>query len=178
MTLEIRPVAADELAEAGEVTLAAYGTVDDIVLSDGYAAQLRDVATRTTGATVLVAVEYGALLGCVTLVEDPSSPWSESLVAGEIGIRMLGVLPEARGRGIGTALLVACLDRARQGGLHRAVLHSTESMTDAHRIYMRAGFERAPGRDVVLSPDLVIMAFTLDLPLTGFMRREGPESGR
>ncbi len=161
--MEIRPVTPGEMTEAGAVTVAAYGTVDDIVLSDGYAADLRDVATRTTGATVLVAVEDGRVLGTVTLVEDPSSRWSEGLAEGEFGIRMLGVAPEARGRGVGTALLVACLDRARQAGAVRAVLHSTASMTAAHRIYMRAGFVRRPGRDVVLSADLAIMAFTLEL---------------
>lgn len=161
--MEIRPVAPDELTEAGDVTLAAYGTVDGIVLSDGYAADLRDVADRVTGATVLVAVEDARVLGTVTLVEDPASRWSEGLVTGEFGIRMLGVAPDARGRGIGTALLRACLDRAREAGAVRAVLHSTESMTEAHRIYTRAGFRRVPERDVVFSPDFSIMAFTLEL---------------
>lgn len=163
MTFEIRPVAAHELDEAGEVTLAAYRTLPDQVLTDGYAADLRDVAARTTGATVLVAVEGAKVLGCVTLVSDPTSPWSEGLAAGEIGVRMLGVVADARGRGLGTALLDACLERGRAIGAARAVLHSTESMTDAHRIYGRSGFQRAPARDVVLSPEFRLMAFTLEL---------------
>lgn len=161
--MEIRPVTPDELTQAGEVTLAAYEMVDDMVLSDGYASDLRDVAARTTGATVLVAVENGRVLGCVSLVEDPASRWSEGLVEGEFGIRMLGVAPDARGRGVGTALTAACMERARQAGAVRAVLHSTPSMKDAHRIYERAGFKRARHRDVVLSPDLALMAFTLEL---------------
>ena len=163
MTIEIRPVATDELASAGEVTLASYRTLDSLVLTNDYAADLRDVAARATGATVLVAVEHGQVLGCVTLVDDPSSPWSEGLVAGEVGVRMLGVAPDARGRGIGSALLLACLDRARSAGAATAVLHSTDSMTAAHRIYERAGFLRAPGRDVLISPELRLMAFTLEL---------------
>lgn len=161
--VEIRPVAVDELDKAGEVTLAAYATLDGLVLTGGYADDLRDVAARTTGAAVLVAVEDGEVLGCVTLVEDPSSAWSEGLVAGEVGIRMLGVAASARGRGIGAALVEECLDRARAGGFRRAVLHSTASMTAAHRIYERAGFRRAPHRDLVLSPELVLMSFTLEL---------------
>lgn len=163
MSFEIRPVAADELEEAGEVTLAAYRTLPDQILSDGYAAHLRDVAARTTGATVLVAVEGGRVLGCVTLVDDPLSPWSESLVAGEIGIRMLGVVEQARGRGVGTALVEACLERGRVSGAVRAVLHSTAAMTVAHRIYEREGFRRTTERDVVLSPEFRLMAFTLDI---------------
>lgn len=163
MSIEIRPVAHQEWAEAGEVTLEAYRTLDGQFLSDDYSADLRDVAARTTGATVLVAVEGGRVLGTVTLVDDPASPWSESLVAGEVGVRMLGVAEAARGRGVGTALLQACLDRARAARASRAVLHSTPAMTAAHRIYRRAGFERAPERDVVLSPELRLMAFTLEL---------------
>ena len=163
MTVEIRPVAAHEMGEAGDVTLAAYRTLPGQVLSDAYAADLRDVAARTTGATVLVAVEGDRVLGCATLVTDPASAWSESLVPGEVGVRMLGVAPEARGRGVGTALVEACLGRGRAAGATRAVLHSTASMTAAHRIYERAGFRRAPERDVVLSPGFRLMAFTLDL---------------
>lgn len=159
---EIRPVADDEVDEAGEVTLAAYRSLPGVVIGGAYAADLRDVAARTTGATVLVAVEGGRVLGCVTLVDDPASRWSESLVEGEVGIRMLGVDPGARGRGVGTALLMACLERGRALGAVRAVLHSTPQMTDAHRIYQRAGFERAPARDVLL-PDFHLMAFTLHL---------------
>ena len=160
--LQIRPVAADEVDEAGEVTLAAYRSLPGVLIGGAYAEDLRDVASRTTGATVLVAVEDGRVLGCVTLVDDPASRWSESLVRGEVGIRMLGVDPGERGRGIGTALLEACLERGRALGAVRAVLHSTPAMTDAHRIYRRAGFRRTPGRDVLL-PDLHLMAFTRDL---------------
>lgn len=163
MSIEIRPVADHEHAEAGQVTLDAYRTLEGQHLGDDYSAALRDVAARTTGATVLVAVEHGRVLGSVTLVDDPASPWSESLVAGEVGVRMLGVAAAARGRGIGSALLLACLERARAAGASRAVLHSTPAMTAAHRLYQRAGFERAPSRDVVVAPDLRLMAFTLEL---------------
>lgn len=160
--VEIRPVTAVEVDEAGELTLAAYRSLLGDVLGEEYGANLRDVKGRTLGATVLVAVEGGRLLGCVTLVDDPASRWSESLRPGEIGIRMLAVDPAAQGRGIGTALLAACVERGRQLGAVRAVLHSTSEMTVAHRIYRRAGFQRTPARDVEL-PDFHLMAFTLDL---------------
>ena len=160
--VEIRPVAPSEADQAGAVTLAAYRSLPEPIVGGRYGEDLRDVAARATGATVLVAVEGGRVLGSVTLVDDPASPWSESLVADEVGIRMLGVDPAAAGRGIGTALLAACLDRARALGARRAVLHSTPTMVVAHRIYRRAGFQRAPERDVPL-PDLHLMAFTLEL---------------
>lgn len=160
--MQIRPVAPHEMDEAGDVTLAAYASLLGDKVTDRYAADLRDVRTRTSGATVLVAVADGRVLGTVTLVDDPASPWSEGLMAGEVGIRMLAVADAAQGRGIGTALLAACLERAGGLGASRAVLHSTASMTVAHRIYLRTGFRRTPARDVDL-PDFTLMAFTLDL---------------
>ncbi|MGH9283789.1 MAG: GNAT family N-acetyltransferase [Acidimicrobiales bacterium] len=159
---EIRAVAPGEAEQAGEIVLAAYRSLPCDVLGDGYGGRLRDVAARTAGATVLVAVDGDRVLGSVTLVDDPASPWSESLVAGEIGIRMLGVDPAAGGRGVGTALVSECLARGRALGAARAVLHTTKDMTVAHRIYRRAGFLRAPERDVLL-PGFHLMAFTLAL---------------
>jgi ribosomal protein S18 acetylase RimI-like enzyme len=160
--VEIRPVAPAEVDQAGDVVLAAYRSLAGVVLGDGYDTHLRNVSARTAGATVLVAVEGDRVLGCVTLVDDPASPWSESLVAGEIGIRMLGVDPAAAGRGVGSALVAECLARGRAMGASRAVLHTTKHMTVAHRIYHRLGFQRTPGRDVVL-PEFHLMAYTLEL---------------
>ena len=159
---EIRPVAPTEVDQAGDVVLAAYRALPGTVLSDGYDTNLRNVRARTSGATVLVAVDGDRVLGCVTLVVDPASPWSESLVAGEVGIRMLGVDPAAAGRGVGTALVAECLARGRAAGARRAVLHTTRDMAVAHRIYQRAGFQRTPARDVVL-PEFHLMAYTLEL---------------
>ena len=160
--MEIRPIESGEMVEAGEVVLAAYRSLGDFTLAGDYEADLRDVAARSTGATVLVAVEDGQVLGCVSLVEDPESPWSEGFRPGEAGIRMLAVAPDATGRGVGTALVEACLARARTIGARRAVLHSTASMAPAQRIYRRLGFIRTPDRDVQL-PDFHLMAFALDL---------------
>ncbi|MGH9177995.1 MAG: GNAT family N-acetyltransferase [Acidimicrobiales bacterium] len=125
---EIRPVAAAEVDQAGEVVLAAYRSLPGSVLGDGYGTDLRNVRARTTGATVLVAVDGDRVLGCVTLVDDPASPWSESLTAGEIGIRMLGVDPAAAARGVGSALVIDCLARGRAKGAARAVLHTTKDI--------------------------------------------------
>ncbi|HET7489488.1 MAG TPA: GNAT family N-acetyltransferase [Acidimicrobiales bacterium] len=162
LTYEIRQVAAHEHAEAGEVTLTAFQALFRDVLDGGYGDDLRDVAARTAGATVLAAVEDGRVLGTVTVVDDPASPWSEGLVAGEVGIRMLGVDPAAQGRGVGTSLVAAAVARARALGAVRVVLHTTEAMAAARRLYERFDFVRAPERDLVL-PRFHLLSFTLDL---------------
>jgi GNAT superfamily N-acetyltransferase len=49
----------------------------------------------------------------------------------------MSVVPEARGRGIAGGLTTALLERAREAGCHRVVLHATDM---AVSIYRRAGF--------------------------------------
>ena len=72
-----------------------------------------------------------------------SSPWAELLGPGEAGVRMLAVDPSAQGRGVGRALLNACIERACQLGRAGLLLHSTPWMEAAHHLYESAGYEVA-----------------------------------
>lgn len=161
--VDIRAVAPEEHDVAGEVVVAAYRAVPGSHMSGGYEDELRAVGRRASEADVLVAVEDGRILGCVTFVRDASSPWAEQLGAGESAIRMMAVVPAARGRGVGAALLSACVERARAAGSAALFLHSTPLMTVAHRLYERAGFVRAPERDWSPRPEVPLLAFRLDL---------------
>jgi ribosomal protein S18 acetylase RimI-like enzyme len=58
-------------------------------------------------------------------------------------IQNLGIVPEHRGRGLGTCLLYAALDGFRRAGLRRACLEVTAQNADAIRLYRRHGFRRA-----------------------------------
>jgi predicted N-acetyltransferase YhbS len=64
---------------------------------------------------------------------------------------------------VGEELVRACIERARGDGRGRLVLHSTPSMTTAHRLYERLGFRRAPGRDFAPVPAVPLLGFELDL---------------
>jgi GNAT superfamily N-acetyltransferase len=147
MTIEVREVAGHEMDEAGDVTVAAYTALPGAHMEGGYEAELRNIADRSRQALVLVAVEDGRILGTVTYIPDPASPWADAQLPGEGGIRMLGVAPAAQGRGVGQLLAEACIARARQQGCHSVSLFTTEWMTTAHRIYERLGFKRMPDRD-------------------------------
>lgn len=152
------------MAPLGDLVVAAYGAIGANDEDDDYVPVLRDVARRAREAVVLAAVddENGALLGCVTYVPDPANPWAEHLREGEASIRMLAVDPAAQGRGIGTALVEACLDRAHDDRRTAVFLHSLPIMTAAQRIYARLGFRRVPERDWVF-PDFLLLGFELDL---------------
>ena len=156
------PVAVVE--RLGEIVVAAYEAVGALEGDDEYVPELRDVARRVREAVVFAALDEvgGAPLGCVTYVPGPDNAWAEHLRDGEASIRMLAVDPAAQGRGVGTALVEACLARARADGRRAVFLHSLPVMTGAQRIYDRLGFRRVPERDWVF-PDFVLMGFVLDL---------------
>lgn len=162
---QIRPVLPAEHDALGDLTVRSYHDGGFLLggLDDPYAPRLRDVAHRAAGAQVLVAVDAGgALLGGVTLA-FPGSPLAELGGPGEAEVRMLAVDPGAHGRGVGSALAAACVERARsEPGIKRIVLCSQQSMRAAHRIYARLGFERSPELDWSPVPGVDLWAFGLD----------------
>ncbi|MFD8910549.1 GNAT family N-acetyltransferase [Streptomyces sp. NPDC059575] len=149
MDFLIRPAGTDEYAELGEITAQAYlqDGLLDFGEGDAYLAELRDVAKRAAAAEVLVAVRDGVLLGGVTFVPS-GGPMADIAGEGEAEIRMLAVGHAGRGRGVGEALVRACVERARAvEGCVRLVLSTQPTMYTAHRVYARLGFVRTPERD-------------------------------
>ncbi|QFR00233.1 GNAT family N-acetyltransferase [Streptomyces phaeolivaceus] len=168
MDITIRRAAPDEYAALGEITAQAYlgDGLLDFGESDAYLGELRDVAKRAAAADVLVAVADDRVLGGVTFV-PAGGPMADIARTGEAEIRMLAVAPSARGRGVGEALVRACLERARTvEGCARVVLSTQRSMHAAHRVYERLGFTRTPERDWNPFPDLLdLTLITYELTL-------------
>lgn len=125
----VRTATPDELDAAGDVVLAAY-QAEDLGLPE-YRATLRQARERARDAEIAVAVDsVGRVLGSVTFV-TPGSRWAELSQDGEAEFRMLGVHPQARGRGVGAALVEWCLTRAADLGHRRVVICSAVSMHEA-----------------------------------------------
>jgi GNAT superfamily N-acetyltransferase len=160
----IRPARPDELAAVGRLTLSAYAADGYLQGTDDYSDELSDAARRAELATLLVAVddETSAVLGTATFC-FAGSPYAEVSRPGEAEFRMLAVATEARGQGVGAALVQACIERARAAGSTAVALCSLEAMTPAHRIYERLGFTRAPDRDWQPVPGLTLVAYLLPL---------------
>ncbi len=160
----VRPVAPAEFDAVGDAIVAAYLDIDPGGEPEWYIEMLRDVETRARGSTVLAAVDDdGAVLGGVTYVSGPDDPYSEELRPGEAGIRMLGVSPAAQRRGVGRALVQACVERARAAGRRRIVLHTGTWMAAAQRMYETLGFRREPAGDWQPLPDVQLLCYVLDL---------------
>jgi ribosomal protein S18 acetylase RimI-like enzyme len=171
MAVKIRPARPDEYEEAGRVTADSYREFARPDSDwDGYLVRLADVADRAQRTLVLVAVEEERILGTVTLELDArteggtrNNKESQPLAPGEAHVRMLGVAPDARGRGIGRLLMDACLDESRRAGKSLLTLNTTERMKAAQRMYESMGFVRT--EDEVFPDGFVLMAY--ELPLDG-----------
>jgi hypothetical protein len=57
-------------------------------------------------------------------------------------VQNFGVVPEHRGRGLGTVLLQKCLEGFRAASIFRVTLEVTARNQDAQRLYQRLGFRR------------------------------------
>jgi ribosomal protein S18 acetylase RimI-like enzyme len=160
-TLVVRPVThADDLATIGRIVLESYTALPGHPPEPAYERELADVAARIEAGIVLGAFSGDRPLGCVTFVRDADSSLAEDLQPGESGFRMLAVGADARGRGIGEALVRRCLDEAGLAGSRAVFIHSGTWMTAAHRLYVRLGFERVPDRDwAIADPPISLLAF-------------------
>ena len=57
-------------------------------------------------------------------------------------IRMVGVHPDASGKGIAQTLTRLCMEKAEQTGEKKISLHSAEVMYAARHIYEKLGFKK------------------------------------
>jgi GNAT superfamily N-acetyltransferase len=102
------------------------------------------------------------VLGTVTFCPD-GSRYREIARADEAEFRMLAVRPDAQGRGIGRALTVACIERARAHGFRALVLSTPAGAAVPHRLYESMGFVRVPARDWSPVPGVDLIAYSLAL---------------
>jgi len=165
MSIEVRTATPDEHDETGRVTAEAYREFvrpgdDDWAR---YLDHIADVSDRAQRTVVLVAVDAGRILGSATLeLEDRIEPDGDPpLRPYEAAIRMLGVDPAARGRGIAKLLMAECESRARAAGRTLMTLHTTQRMRAAQRLYESLGYER--GEDRVFPDGFVLLSYSRSL---------------
>ncbi len=164
----LRPARPDESDAVGALTVAGYDADAYLTLPDGsfdheYGGWLADGATRARDGVLMVAVDGEQLLGTVTWC-PPGSPIREiSTRDDQAEFRTLSVAPEARGRGVGSALVDWCITEARTTGLSEILICSLPEMLPAHRLYESRGFVRRPELDWTPFPDVVLWGFSLAL---------------
>ncbi len=158
-----RPEEHDEVSELMRDAYREYQTHFAPEVWEGYVRDIMDVRSRLGVADLIVAEMAGRLVGAVTFYPEASHSEREGWPAGWAGVRLLAVLPDARGLGIGKALMDECLRRCRQLAVPTLGLHTTEPMAVARGMYERMGFVRTPEYDFHRDRGLLVMAYRLDL---------------
>jgi GNAT superfamily N-acetyltransferase len=138
LAVEIRTAGPADAARLAE--LLAGGAIrakEDPTRVGAYADALAEIVA-TTDNDVLVATHDGRVVGMCQLlifreIQEQGGRCAE--------VESVHVEAASRGAGIGTALMAAALQRARERGCFRLQLTSHVSRTDAHRWYRRLGFE-------------------------------------
>jgi ATP-dependent Clp protease adapter protein ClpS/GNAT superfamily N-acetyltransferase len=98
--------------------------------------ELADLPGRYAEGSLLVATFGGGVaVGCVAV-----RPFSERVAE----LKRMYVAPQYRGRGVATALLNMVTLAAMVGGYNRILLDTLDTMHEARRIYLRAGFHEIP----------------------------------
>ena len=160
--VRIRQMRPDEATRVGQLTLAGYDAYGRI---DGpYRQDLADPLRRRDGCTALLVAELdGEVVGTVTFVLPGDEQWEGRVEPeGDAGFRILAVDPAAEGRGVGRALVGACIAAARARGCRRIAIVTMAWMDRAQRMYAQLGFRRRPDLDVRF-PSGVGYVLTYDL---------------
>lgn len=169
--VRIREARPEEFEPLGHLLVDVYTRLEGFPGPDEqprYYALLANIGefTRKPQAQLLVALDADdRLLGGVVYFGDMAhygSGGSAGTLTHASGLRLLGVAPAARGLGVGRALTEACIQRARERGHARVVLHTTRAMQVAWGMYERLGFERAPELDF-MQGELPVFGFSLVL---------------
>ena len=164
--LTIRDARPDEREAIRALTLQAYEQYAAIMQPDAWAGLAGAIRSglEAEGADRIVAQRDGRLLGCVALFPPAADAYpGETGPAGWPELRLLAVAPEARGQGVGEALVEECIRRARRMGAAELGLHTSASMAAAMRMYRRMGFVRAPEHDFQPPGAELVEAYRLPL---------------
>ncbi|SJN12335.1 putative acetyltransferase [Leucobacter sp. 7(1)] len=178
MSTHEAPPASEALAEVRvRAAVSADFAAIDALIDSAYA---HDYGPRTGGTDpmhraaerarehdVWVAVDAaGTYVGSVTTRRLGGPPLHEDVADDELDLRLLGVSPAARRRGVAASLMRDVAARAEAQGWRAVVLKTAPDMRGAHRLYEALGYARQPERDGLwIGGKKVIELFNYALPL-------------
>ncbi|MCA9278417.1 MAG: GNAT family N-acetyltransferase [Phycisphaeraceae bacterium] len=114
--------------------------------------------------TLFHAIHNPRMMGVVLLLNETSALRQVS-TENEGEFRLLAVSPEARGLGIGRALVTHCVDLERRRGSTSVVICTRPSMIAAQHLYESMGFVRLPKQDFVTDEGSERWVYALALSL-------------
>lgn len=156
MEYSVRQANPDEFKEIGRLMADVYSRLEGFprkTEQPEYYTMLENIGeiTKKPHTQLLVVVSpEGRIDGAVVYFSDMSSYGSGGTATSEknaSGFRLLAVAHEARGKGIGKLLSRACIEKAKKDGNRQLIIHSTEFMKVAWKMYENMGFKRSKDLD-------------------------------
>ena len=120
--------------------------------------------TEKPDTELLVAVSpENRIVGAVVYFGDMQYYGSGGTATGEknaAGFRLLAVDPSTRGKGIGKLLTQACIRKAVENAKAQLIIHTTQPMQTAWKMYENLGFKRSQDLDF-MQAELPVFGFRL-----------------
>jgi GNAT superfamily N-acetyltransferase len=111
---------------------------------------------------ILVAKSRTGILGTLQLFQSSEKAYGKpELEIFSPIVRLLGVHPTARGRGVARALLQSSVKYAKEQGFNRLYLHSSDKMHKAIQLYEGLGFIRDLSKEF-FNRDILVKCYRLD----------------
>ncbi|HEU4561292.1 MAG TPA: GNAT family N-acetyltransferase [Longimicrobium sp.] len=149
--LVIRDARDHDRAAVRELTLRAYAEYAKVMEPAAWAGldgAVRAAVESDAAMERIVAEHRGEIVGSVMLFPPQVQAYGDFTGAAQAPeLRLLAVSPEARGLGVGRALVEECIRRALRMGARELGLHTSKSMAVAMELYRRMGFVRWPETD-------------------------------
>jgi GNAT superfamily N-acetyltransferase len=143
--VEVRAVTSDDLDAVAELrwrwSVGENGVSASVPHDEYVAAVARWAAENAATHSGFVAVRDGVVIGMTWVALTPRFPTPQSVDRLSADLQSVYVVPEARGDGIGSALVRAALASAAAAGAARAVVHSSRG---AVPLYERHGLGSSP----------------------------------
>lgn len=167
----IRNAHASEFEFIGNLLIKVYSALEGFpnrAVHPTYYEYLQNIGSHTENKAIelLVAVsESNQILGSVVYYHDVKYYNSGGTVTTQkncCGFRLLAVAPEARGLGIGKKLTNYCIDKAKKSTCNYLIIHTTNAMQIAWKMYDGMGFQRAIDLDFSVG-DLDVFGFRYPL---------------
>lgn len=145
----------------GPGDVAAVALLEQQVFSDPWSENAFREELVAAGRRYLVAEEGGAVLGYGGLL----------VVGDDAHVTTLAVDPPARGRGLGTRLMLRLADEARAAGAAHLTLEVRVSNRPAQSLYRRFGFETVGLRRHYYRDEDALIMWALDIDAEGYQGR-------
>lgn len=167
----IRNARPEEFQTIGNLLVKVYSQLDGFPKPEEqpkYYEMLANVGTLTQrpGTEIIVAADdSGSIAGAVVYFSDMQYYGSGGTATSEkhaSGFRLLGVDSNVRGAGVGKLLTQACIARARAQNHQQLIIHTTQAMQTAWKMYERIGFKRSEDLDF-MQGTLSVYGFRLTL---------------